>query len=73
MTKSSLESDTLFIVQLKQGEKNTLNKLFITYWQPLYTSAFNVLKDHVDDFETKTIKTSIVVRGSSLPLEYYQC
>lgn len=45
MTKPSLENDTLFILQLKQGEKNALNKLFNTYWQPLYTSAFNVLKD----------------------------
>lgn len=30
-------------------------------------------KVHEDDFETKTIKTSLVVRGSTLPLEYHKC
>ena len=30
-------------------------------------------KVHEDDFETKTIKTSLVVRGSTLPLGYHKC
>ncbi|WP_437369252.1 RNA polymerase sigma-70 factor [Maribacter litoralis] len=45
MTNSSLENDKLFILQLKQNDRHAFNKLFNTYWQPLYISAFNVLKD----------------------------
>ncbi|HBU78704.1 MAG TPA: hypothetical protein DEF18_11440 [Muricauda sp.] len=45
MANSSLENDTLFILQLKQGERHAYDKLFNTYWKPLFISAFNVLKD----------------------------
>ncbi|MHA7830261.1 MAG: RNA polymerase sigma-70 factor [Flagellimonas sp.] len=45
MPNSNLKNDTLFILQLKQGERHAFDKLFNTYWQPLFISAFNVLKD----------------------------
>lgn len=45
MTNSTLENDALLILQLKQGERHAFDKIFNTYWQPLYKSAFNVLKD----------------------------
>jgi len=45
VTNSNSECDTLFILQLKQDDRHAFNKLFDTYWQPLFISAFNVLKD----------------------------
>ena len=45
MTNSSPERDKLFVLQLKQGDRHAFNKLFNAYWQPLFISAFKVLKD----------------------------
>lgn len=45
MTNSNLENDLVFILQLKQGERHAYDKLFNTYWNPLFKSAFNILKD----------------------------
>ncbi|MDC6390430.1 RNA polymerase sigma-70 factor [Maribacter sp. PR1] len=45
MANSSLEDDKLLVSQLKQDDGHAFNKMFNTYWQPLFTSAFNLLKD----------------------------
>ncbi|MDF0715316.1 RNA polymerase sigma-70 factor [Muricauda sp. 334s03] len=45
VTNSSPENDKLSLLLLKQDDKHAFNKIFNTYWQPLYRSAFTILKD----------------------------
>lgn len=45
MINSSLENDKLFILQLKQDNKQAFNEMFNAYWERLFKSAYNVLKD----------------------------
>lgn len=45
MSNSNLENDQLIVWQLKLDNSKVFDKIFNTYWKPLYISAYNVLKD----------------------------
>ncbi len=45
MSKPNSNSDTLLVNRLRDGEKVALTELYNTYWQSLFISAHNVLKD----------------------------
>lgn len=45
MTDFNLNPDTILVNRLREGDKLALTELYETYWQLLFVSSYNVLKD----------------------------
>lgn len=45
MSKSDLNSDTILINRLRNGDESALTELYNKFWQSLFVSSYNVLKD----------------------------
>ncbi|MFH6999611.1 RNA polymerase sigma-70 factor [Flavobacterium sp. FlaQc-57] len=45
MSKSDLNSDIILINRLRDGEESALTELYNKFWQSLFVSSYNVLKD----------------------------
>ena len=45
MSKSDLNSDIILINRLRSGDESALTELYNKFWQSLFVSSYNVLKD----------------------------
>lgn len=45
MSKSDLNSDIILINRLRNGDESALTELYNKFWQSLFVSSYNVLKD----------------------------
>lgn len=45
MSKSDLNSDVILINRLRNGDESALTELYNKFWQSLFVSSYNVLKD----------------------------
>lgn len=45
MSKSDLNSDLILINRLRNGDESALTELYNKFWQSLFVSSYNVLKD----------------------------
>lgn len=45
MSKTDLNSDIILINRLRNGEESALTELYNKFWQSLFVSSYNVLKD----------------------------
>jgi RNA polymerase sigma-70 factor (family 1) len=46
MVKNSYSNDKELLFRLKASDQTALALLYQKYWQPLYLSSFNILRDH---------------------------